>query len=65
MGAGEGPAWGHQHQGVRQVRIWYIKNWSLALDIKIIWKTVFGGLMNNEKIIAEEKLSVKVKAGRM
>lgn len=35
------------------------------MDIKIIWKTVFGGLMNNEKIIAEEKLSVKVKAGRM
>lgn len=35
------------------------------MDIKIIWKTVFGGLMNNEKIIAEEKLSVKVKVGRM
>lgn len=35
------------------------------MDIKIIWKTVFGGLVNNEKINVEEKPSVKVKAGRM
>lgn len=30
--------------------IWYIENWSIALDIRIIWKTVFGGLINNEKM---------------
>ena len=30
--------------------IWYIENWSLQLDIKILFKTVFGGLVNNEKI---------------
>lgn len=30
--------------------IWYIENWSLALDIKIIWKTVFGGLVNAETV---------------
>lgn len=31
--------------------IWYIENWTLALDIKIIFRTVFGGKMvNNEKL---------------
>lgn len=30
--------------------IWYIENWSLSLDIKIIWKTVFGGLVNRESL---------------
>lgn len=35
------------------------------MDIKIIWKTVFGGLIDNEKIIVEEKPSIKVKADRM
>jgi Undecaprenyl-phosphate glucose phosphotransferase len=32
--------------------IWYIENWSLGLDIKIMWKTVFGGFINNEKMQA-------------
>ena len=30
--------------------IWYIENWSLSLDIKIVWKTVFGGLVNQENV---------------
>mgnify|MGYP004707565833 FL=1 len=31
--------------------IWYIENWTVALDIKIIFRTVFGGKMvNDEKI---------------
>ena len=30
--------------------IWYINHWSLSLDIKILFRTVFGGFMNNEVI---------------
>ena len=30
--------------------IWYIQNWSIGLDIKILFKTVFGGMVNKEKI---------------
>ena len=28
--------------------IWYIENWSLGLDIRILLRTAFGGLINNE-----------------
>ena len=28
--------------------IWYIENWSLGLDIRILLKTAFGGMTNNE-----------------
>lgn len=31
--------------------IWYIQNWSIGLDIKILWKTVFGGMINSEKMV--------------
>ena len=31
--------------------IWYIQNWSLGLDLKIIWKTAFGGMKNSEKLV--------------
>lgn len=31
--------------------IWYIENWSMSLDIKILTKTIFGGMMNTEKIV--------------
>lgn len=30
--------------------IWYIENWSLLLDIKILFLTVFGGKFKNEEI---------------
>lgn len=42
--------------------IWYIENWSLALDIKIVFMTVFGGMINNEKNILrrkEREMSIK------
>lgn len=34
--------------------IWYIENWSLWLDIRILWKTVFGGMVNGEKVCAAD-----------
>ena len=30
--------------------IWYIENWSLGLELKILWKTAFGGMINSEKV---------------
>ncbi len=30
--------------------IWYIENWSLELDIRILLKTAFGGMVNNEQL---------------
>ena len=30
--------------------VWYIENWSLSLDIKIVIKTIFGGMLNSEHI---------------
>lgn len=38
--------------------IWYIENWSLLLDIKILWKTVFGGWKNSEELVTKEKEKV-------
>ena len=38
------------HERIRY-DIWYIENWTVALDIKIIFRTVFGGKMvNDEKL---------------
>ena len=34
--------------------IWYIENWSFGLDVKIILKTVFGGMVNKEIVHAEK-----------
>ena len=33
--------------------IWYIENWSLWLDMRILWKTVFGGMVNSEKMVGK------------
>lgn len=35
--------------------IWYIENWSLWLDIRILFKTAFGGMVNSEKLAATEQ----------
>lgn len=29
--------------------IWYIENWTVGLDVKIMFRTVFGGMINSEK----------------
>lgn len=34
--------------------IWYIQNWSLSLDIKILFKTVFGGGMINNEVLPSQ-----------
>ena len=36
--------------------IWYIENWSLGLDLRIIFMTVFGGMFNQE-IVARKRSS--------
>lgn len=33
-----------------ELDLWYIENWSPILDMQIIFKTVFGGMINSEKI---------------
>ena len=40
--------------------IWYIENWSMYLDLKIIFMTVFGGMVNAEKNLFKEKQEQKV-----
>lgn len=30
--------------------IWYIENWSFGLDIRILFKTLFGGMVNHEVV---------------
>lgn len=35
--------------------IWYIENWTIFLDIQILWKTVFGGMVNSEKVQSAKK----------
>ena len=34
--------------------IWYIENWSLSLDIKILFTTVFGGKFRNEESVVRK-----------
>ena len=31
--------------------IWYIQNWSLTLDFRILLRTLFGGMKNQEKLV--------------
>lgn len=30
--------------------IWYIEHWSIMLDLQIVFRTIFGGMINTEKI---------------
>lgn len=38
--------------------IWYIENWSIFLDVKILFMTVFGGMVNSEKNLEKEEQTV-------
>lgn len=38
-----------------QYDIWYIENWSLGLDIRILFRTAFGGMINREEIAPKGK----------
>lgn len=35
--------------------LWYIENWSFGLDLKILFKTAFGGMINDERTGREKK----------
>ncbi|MFT8350513.1 undecaprenyl-phosphate glucose phosphotransferase [Clostridium saccharoperbutylacetonicum] len=37
----------------------YIENWTILLDITILFKTIFKGLKNNEKIIINDSIDMK------
>lgn len=37
--------------------LWYIENWSVGLDVRILFKTAFGGMVNGEKLKAAKKKS--------
>ena len=38
-----------------ELDLWYIEHWSIGLDLKILFRTVFGGMLNQEKIIGEKE----------
>ena len=33
-----------------ELDLWYIEHWSIGLDLKILFRTLFGGMVNQEKI---------------
>ena len=35
--------------------LWYIENWSLGLDVRILFKTLFGGMINDEQGMSRGK----------
>lgn len=35
--------------------LWYIENWSLGLDARIMFRTVFGGMINSEKVAVSKE----------
>ena len=38
-----------------EMDIWYIENWTPWLDVKILFKTFFGGLVNREKLYTKRE----------
>ena len=38
-----------------ELDLWYIEHWSVWLDICIIFRTLFGGMINQEEVAPPEK----------
>ena len=38
-----------------QYDLWYIENWNVGLDLCIMFRTVFGGMLNSETLRAKKK----------
>jgi len=45
-GPGQRPAGGHEHPQRIQYDLFYIRRWSIAFDLKILWLTVFRGFVH-------------------
>ena len=43
-----------------ELDLWYIDNWSVWLDLKIIFKTIFGGMLNKEEFKVKKTDSVNM-----
>ena len=43
-----------------ELDLWYIDNWSIWLDLKILFMTVPGAMLNGERLISESNADVKV-----
>ena len=43
-----------------ELDLWYIDNWSVGLDLKILFMTITGAMLNGERVTSESNADVKV-----
>ena len=46
-----------------ELDIWYIENWSIGLDLRILFMTLFGGMVNREQLKQENRPAEQQKNG--
>ncbi len=46
-----------------ELDLWYIEHWSVGLDVEILFKTLFGGMINKEKLYDLQKKHHKQNKG--